>query len=194
LQARRPFGRAQQGIPHSPGPRGFRRPRQGICRTPRISFAIRLSSRPFFVDGYLALGWDSSVTNETNAAAQDRASGLVGVTALVNVHDLAAGGVVEGFPGLFGNCTGRRCQSTSVSQPSANVESRFGLRRLVVAICVGTLAFRTCRCISGEDQRPSVKAGRSSYSSLRMQSGDTGREAVSLPSFFPLLHGGACRS
>jgi hypothetical protein len=54
------------------------------------------------VDGYLASGWDSSVTNETNGGPQDRDRGLVGLTALVDVRDFAAGGVVDGFPGLFG--------------------------------------------------------------------------------------------
>ncbi|HMF41347.1 MAG TPA: hypothetical protein VKQ32_11655 [Polyangia bacterium] len=54
------------------------------------------------LDGYAAPVWDDSVTSMTAGQAQDRSRGLVGVATLANLGPYAAGGVVDGFPGIFG--------------------------------------------------------------------------------------------
>jgi hypothetical protein len=53
-------------------------------------------------DGYVAPVFDSSVTNMTSGQSPERSRGLVGFATLANVGPFAAGGVVDGFPGIFG--------------------------------------------------------------------------------------------
>jgi hypothetical protein len=55
------------------------------------------------IDGYIAPVWDAAVTNVTNPQSQNRLRGLVGLSALANFGPCAAGGVVEGSPGVLGN-------------------------------------------------------------------------------------------
>jgi len=55
------------------------------------------------LDGYFAPVWDDSVTNTTNVDEQRRSRGLLGLAALANVGPYAAGAIVDGFPGMFGN-------------------------------------------------------------------------------------------
>jgi len=55
------------------------------------------------VDGYVAPVWDDSVTSVTGNEAQRRSRGLAGFATLANLGELAGGGVVDGFPGIFGN-------------------------------------------------------------------------------------------
>jgi len=72
-----------------------------------VSFspAVRADEAPdlgISLDGYLAPVWDDSVTNMTPGQAQDRSRGLVGIATLANFGPYAVGGVVDGFPGIFG--------------------------------------------------------------------------------------------
>lgn len=53
------------------------------------------------IDGTVAPVWDAAVTNMTNPQSQNRLRGLVGLSALANFGPYAAGGVVDGFPGIL---------------------------------------------------------------------------------------------
>ncbi|HEY7373361.1 MAG TPA: hypothetical protein VIF57_14465, partial [Polyangia bacterium] len=55
------------------------------------------------LDGYVAPAYDDSVTATTPGAPKRQSRGLVGFATLVNVGDFAAGGIVDGFPGIFGD-------------------------------------------------------------------------------------------
>src|SRR5689334_16624704 len=55
------------------------------------------------LDGYVAPAYDDSVTATTPGASKRQSRGLVGFATLANVGDFAAGGVVDGFPGIFGD-------------------------------------------------------------------------------------------
>jgi hypothetical protein len=71
-----------------------------------LSPAARADESPavgISLDGYVAPVWDSSVTNMSPGQSQDRSRGLVGLATVANVGSFAAGGVVDGFPGIFGN-------------------------------------------------------------------------------------------
>jgi hypothetical protein len=55
------------------------------------------------LDAYVAPVWDDSVTNMNPGQTQDRSRGLVGLATVANVGSFAAGAVVDGFPGIFGD-------------------------------------------------------------------------------------------
>jgi hypothetical protein len=55
------------------------------------------------LDGYVAPAYDDSVTATTPGASKRQSRGLVGFATLANDGDFAAGGVVDGFPGIFGD-------------------------------------------------------------------------------------------
>jgi hypothetical protein len=55
------------------------------------------------LDGYVAPVFDDSVTNMSPGQSQDRSRGLVGLATVANVGSFAAGAVVDGFPGIFGD-------------------------------------------------------------------------------------------
>jgi hypothetical protein len=55
------------------------------------------------VDGYVAPVWDDSVTNLTPGQSADKSRGLIGLATLANAGTWAAGGVIDGFPGILGN-------------------------------------------------------------------------------------------
>jgi hypothetical protein len=54
------------------------------------------------VDGYLAPTWDHSVTVQETGEPERASRGKLGVAALINLDQLAFGGVVDGFPGIVG--------------------------------------------------------------------------------------------
>jgi hypothetical protein len=55
------------------------------------------------LDGYIAPVFDSSVTVMNGPQPQHRQRGLIGFATLANFGSFAAGGVVDGFPGILGN-------------------------------------------------------------------------------------------
>jgi len=56
----------------------------------------------FSVDGYLAPTWDHSVTYQDGGEPERGSRGKFGLATLLNLDDLAFGGVVDGFPGILG--------------------------------------------------------------------------------------------
>jgi len=55
------------------------------------------------LDGYVAPAYDDSVTATHPGAPKRHSRGLIGFATLANLGDFAAGGVVDGFPGIFGD-------------------------------------------------------------------------------------------
>jgi hypothetical protein len=55
------------------------------------------------LNAYVAPVWDDSVTNMNPGQTQQRSRGLVGFATVANIGPFAAGGVVDGFPGIFGD-------------------------------------------------------------------------------------------
>ena len=70
-----------------------------------LASPARAQNGPAFgigVDGYLAPTWDHSVTYQDNGEPERGSRGKLGVAALINLDQLAIGGVVDGFPGILG--------------------------------------------------------------------------------------------
>jgi hypothetical protein len=55
------------------------------------------------LDGYVAPAFDNTVTATTPGAPKRQSRGMIGFATLANLGSFAAGGVVDGFPGIFGD-------------------------------------------------------------------------------------------
>jgi len=74
----------------------------GLVSLTRAARADEAPALGISFDGYVAPTYDDAVTNMSAGQSQDRSRGLVGFATLANVGPYAVGGVVDGFPGMFG--------------------------------------------------------------------------------------------